>query len=371
MKKPIFTKRRILITLCGILAVALAVSALVLRDPLRTLAGIEKVDEHPLYTMRYYGGYGFLPQTQDELMRYYRLFGGEAEEKDHAALEEVIRRINPEYLGDIRPLLQLACAVPEPELGCSLFAAFGDGHKPVYGRNFDWHFSPAVIIYTDPPHGYASVSMVDVAYLGIGDDVLDRDLTWRERLRLLACPIMPFDGVNDQGVAAAIAAVHESPTPYDPKKRTVTSVVALRLMLDNASTTDEAVEVLRELNVAFEPGPQIHYLIADKTGNAAVVEFLDGKMSVLPNTENWHAATNFYLTGADKSKKAECWRYTRLEQALQDAKGDLKCEEAVKLLQEVSQESTQWSVAYDLDNALTHVVMGRRYTHVHRLSFTN
>ena len=36
-----------------------------------------------------------------------------------------------------------------------------------YGRNFDWEFSPALLLFTDPPDGYASVSMVDLTFLGI------------------------------------------------------------------------------------------------------------------------------------------------------------------------------------------------------------
>ena len=51
---------------------------------------------------------------------------------------------------------------------CSLFAALGDVDNMLYGRNFDWDYSPAVLLFTDPPDGYASVSMVDIAYLGSG-----------------------------------------------------------------------------------------------------------------------------------------------------------------------------------------------------------
>ena len=35
----------------------------------------------------------------------------------------------------------------------------------VYGRNFDWQYSPALLLFTNPPDGYASVSMVDIEYL--------------------------------------------------------------------------------------------------------------------------------------------------------------------------------------------------------------
>ena len=39
------------------------------------------------------------------------------------------------------------------------------------GRNFDWYEHPALILFTDPPDGYASVSMVDISYLGVKGDI--------------------------------------------------------------------------------------------------------------------------------------------------------------------------------------------------------
>ncbi len=53
---------------------------------------------------------------------------------------------------------------------CSLFAAMGDPEDMLFGRNFDWDFSPALLLFTDPSDGYASVSMVDIAYLGYEEE---------------------------------------------------------------------------------------------------------------------------------------------------------------------------------------------------------
>jgi hypothetical protein len=50
-------------------------------------------------------------------------------------------------------------------------------------------------------------------------------------------------------------------------------------------------------NIDFRGGPPIHYLIADRTGHAAVVEYKDGSMQVVRNEDPWLAATNFYLAG--------------------------------------------------------------------------
>ena len=53
---------------------------------------------------------------------------------------------------------------------CSLFAAMGDPGSGHHGRNFDWEFSPALFLHSNPGDGYASVSMVGIAYLGFVED---------------------------------------------------------------------------------------------------------------------------------------------------------------------------------------------------------
>ena len=64
----------------------------------------------------------------------------------------------------------------------------------LYGRNFDWQYSPALLLFTDPPDGYASVSMVDIAYLGFDGKKAGTvtDLSLTERARLLFAPSWPF-----------------------------------------------------------------------------------------------------------------------------------------------------------------------------------
>ena len=69
---------------------------------------------------------------------------------------------------------------------CSLFAALGSADASLYGRNFDWDHSPALMLFADPPGGFASVSMVDIAYL-VSEDKLDHltELPLAERTELL------------------------------------------------------------------------------------------------------------------------------------------------------------------------------------------
>lgn len=300
-------------------------------EEIATLDSLEMVDDYPLYTMRYHGAYSQRASSAD--------------------------------------------GVANPAWACSLFAALGDADNLLYGRNFDWEYSPALLLFTDPPDGYASVSMVDIAYLGFGGDKATAllNLPLAERRSLLDAPFLPFDGMNERGLVVGMAAVPQGQMQPDPDKETIDSLMVIREMLDHAANVDEAVAILQSYNVDFGSGPPIHYLIADRSGRSALVEFYQGEMVVISNEADYHLATNFLRASAGESAEGECWRYDLLNQQLAETEGRMTTQDAVDLLAEASQESTQWSVVYEMNTGNVNVAMGREYDDVHtlRLSFTD
>jgi hypothetical protein len=301
-----------------------------------TLNSLEKVDDHPLYTMRYYGAYN--PKV--------------------SSTARVKRLASTNWLS-LTPL--------PPAWACSLFTAPGKADNRLYGRDFDWVYSPAVLLFTAPPDGYASVSMVDLAYLGFEGSKAGRltDLPLKERQALLGAPFLPFDGMNEYGLTVGMAAVPGGTMPYDPDKETISSLGAIREMLDHARNVDEAVALLQSYNINMEGGPPIHYLIADSAGRSALVEFNAGEMVIIANENAWHLATNHLHTAADETGHSGCWRYDKMYQRLAETGGQLATQDALDLLAGVSQESTQWSVVYGMRTGDVNVAMGRKYTAVH------
>jgi len=114
-----------------------------------TLNSLEKLDDYPFYVMQYIGDYEY-PQISSNWI---------------------------EATG----------------FGCSLFTALGEGDK-LFGRNFDWEFSPALLLFTNPPDGYASASMVDLTFLGISSAQARKliETPINNRSTLLAAPSLPF-----------------------------------------------------------------------------------------------------------------------------------------------------------------------------------
>ena len=127
----------------------------------------------------------------------------------------------------------------EPDWACALIAVKGaDG--PLLGRNFDWPRHPALLLFTDPPNAYATITMVDLSYLvDPADAGCLTELAVDERRALLAAPHWPFDGMNECGLAVGMAAVPSTPMPYREDVRTVSSLQAMREILDHAATVGE------------------------------------------------------------------------------------------------------------------------------------
>jgi hypothetical protein len=309
--------------------------ALILAAPLhrraRSLFSFRKIDDHPLYVMHLYGDYDLDEYLEDGL----------------------------QARGQTSAVTQMADA----PWACTVFAALNQEGEPLLGRNFDWFNRPTLLLFTHPPDGYASVSLVDLSYLGFDTE----PPTWRERLRLFDAPYWTFDGMNEHGLAVGMMAVPQADTLSDPRRVTIGSLDAIRLMLDKARSLDEAIALLGAYNIDWDGGPPLHYLIADAAGHSAVVEFVQGRMQVLPNEEPWQVATNFVLTGhSPEGAKRFCPRYATAHEALERADGGLSQEEAMDLLEDVSQDITMWSVVYDMTGGDIWVSVGRDFEHVHQ-----
>lgn len=310
-----------------VVAAALAFSQAPLH-PWCTIGSLRRIDDHPLYVMRFYGDYGF-----------------------GAFLE---RGIASDRVGSLDQ--------QEAGWACSGFSASGPAGGALFGRNFDWHDRPTLLLFTDPPDGYASVSMVDMAFLGFPADAP----SWRERWALLDAPYWPIDGMNERGLAVGMMAVPHGRDAADPGRVTIGSLHAIRLLLDYAADVEEAIALLRQYRIDFGGGPPIHYLLGDAKGDSAVVEHIDGRMTVVRSEGPWQASTNFLMSPAPpEGAQSPCWRYNRLVEALEQTQGSLTQAEVMSLLQDVSQPNTVWSVVYDMANGDISVTVGRDYDQVH------
>ena len=155
----------------------------------------------------------------------------------------------------------------------------------------------------------------------------------------------------------------------------------MRLVLDRAATTDEAVELLGHYDMLALMGRDYHFFISDATGKAVAVEYdcntPERTMTVTPI----NVITNFYIMyGQDVYLSEEAQKYghgyDRFETIL-----DILCREdsayssntVWDCLQQSSQlpkpdditSNTQWSVVYDHANLSADVVQRRHWEETH------
>ena len=332
----------ILILACFFIVGVFTAGALFFNE-LRSLTSLKKVDDYPMYTMTYYGDYGF-----DEFLEI-------GAEKDSDIEEFVTNRL----------LKGLPIDLGVTGDGCTAFVTHNDADEIIFGRNFDFDYTPSLQVLTTPDDGYASISTVNLTFAGYSKDNLPEGFN---SFLALAAPYLPFDGVNEKGVAMALLAVPQVQIDNDENKVTLNTTTAIRLVLDKAATVDEAVELLRNYNIYFSADVNCHYLIADAAGRSVIVEYWDGKLQTVEPEDDYQVASNFVAYNSLNIGKGftEFDRYDKVVQCIEANDGKLNEQQAIDLLQEIGvydgdTDKLQWSVVYNL-TTLEGKVFAHRHT---------
>ena len=171
-------------------------------------------------------------------------------------------------------------------------------------------------------------------------------------VKCLAAPYAPLDGINDAGVSCGIFMSYQGGDPVvatdqQTDRPDLTSTTLLRLVLDYADSTEEAVELIRQYDLHDSAQTSFHYMIADSTGRSAILEWVpaqgvtdgndnDGaarELKVIWNDEDplsgatdWQYITNFIITPgyyAEGERQPGVDRYEHIGAQLADASGVL------------------------------------------------
>lgn len=329
--KKYFIRRNVTIFLVLLLVTAFSICLVPKINEIRTILSLTKVDDYPLYFMKYYGDYHMNYDISD-----------------------------PEP-GNNRA--QISRYTNDFSMMCSSFLARNENGDPIFCRNLDYDLlsHPITVLHTNPPGKYASLVTADLFYLGYSYSNPPTNSIFDDR-RLLDAPRITIDGMNEYGLSLAILTVPCAEPSMDPNKMTTDEVGANRILLDHAKTVEEAIEELNKINIKFHNGAA-HFMIADANGDSAVIEFIRGEMKIVRNDKPWQVCTNFVLSEDIYSKIGKD-RYDLAEKVLKDKNGVLSEKEAMDLLSQVSQGGTMWSVIYNLKTGDTSIAMGRKFDQI-------
>lgn len=271
--------------------------------------------------------------------------------------------------------------------GCSTFTLKAeDREKSVWmGRNYDFRINTsAMLVYCQPEHAYKSVGFAALSNVGVLNPMLENE----NQKQVLCAPFICLDGMNEKGVSIAVLVVDGEPTcQYDSSKADIFTSLAIRLVLDRAATTEEAVKLLKKYNMIAIGGKDYHFYISDAKGDGRVVEYnykdTDVReMVVTPSA----AVTNFYIFDEehyghgydryitihkvlDKAEYAKKHRnnnkpYTELKTFAWEAlKGSSQAP-----IEGDPTSNTQWSVLFDNTAGLVEIVFRRNWEDKHEYS---
>lgn len=355
MKPKLNAMRHILSTAAAAIAVTIAAASC---SDLRTVATLSQVGEDKyLYSMDYLSEYDL-----DELI-----------ENDIDENVELLTFVTKKITRGLYTPKAPKAEADTQGFNCTSFQvlkADGDGYW--YGRNYDFYKNPTLVITSRPKNGYASISTCDLAHIGLGLDKLPDKFV--NKVFCLAAIYAPMDGINEKGLCTSIMALPKQPSQQDTEKHDVGTSILMRLFLDRCATVQEALDLAEQFDIRHDAkaGSGYHYMVADASGDCAVIEFdkEDGWKTMVVrksadstymHVTNHLLSPKYYTTEPDVAvgnpHSKSWWRYETVADYMVSHNGRLTFEEAQECLAKVhwvdlvwedgTIEDTQWSNVYD------------------------
>ena len=247
----------VILTIAAALLVYLCVAG---ASEMAALTTLKKVSDHPYYTMSY-DNYDYTDllnkelSSNDEVIQYYkkRFFKGAAGFFPGGNNNEYITKGSVAFFG----------------------RNFTNGYMK--GRIYNSYDAPILMVITKPQNGYKSWNIVDMADVGLTSK---KDLSqWSENtFQTVAAAYCTSEGMNQEGLSVSLISCPVAECE-DTSLANITPFVAVRLLLDRTATVESAIDLLQGYDIDFSSGTY-HFFISEKTENSAVVEYVDGKMSV-------------------------------------------------------------------------------------------
>lgn len=179
--------------------------------------------------------------------------------------------------------LLAALLAPQAD-ACTRVVYLGDNGNIITGRTLDWKEDIATNLYVMPR--------------GITRSGYDtpQTVTWTSKYGSVVAvgyDLGTSEGMNEKGLVCNL--LYLPGTVYERQNDTrliMSSSLWAQYVLDNFATTSEAVQDLKKdvfrIDAPTMPGgasTTIHMAISDTTGNSAIIEYIDGELSVMEGHE--------------------------------------------------------------------------------------
>lgn len=359
MERSKSAKKIVLIVLSSILAVILVIIgifAAVYASRFKTIATIEAITNY------------------DDGLNVYRM-----DVKYDYSLDDIIdhgitdtQSFIDAIIGESLPLLPIK--MKAPDFSCSAFGITTTDGDNIMGRNYDFRYdTSAMLVYCSPEDGYSSVAFAALDNISVS--VADEGI--KSKLACLTAPFICLDGMNEKGVSIAVLTLDSEPTAQDTDKPNICTTLAIRLILDRAASTEEAIELLKQYDMVASSGRDYHFYINDASGDGRIIEWDCHSETREMIATPVRTATNFFAIYTDKVTEAPDNgiyghgkdRYNKIEAIFEQADGTFTDDTAWDALKAASQvpndkeltSNTQWSIVFNNTDKTLEFVLHRKW----------
>lgn len=250
-------------------------------------------------------------------------------------------------------LLAMCALLTSDAFACTTFC-LKSKNEMLFGRNYDWMIGDGLLMVNK--RGVEKVSTTPDKGTPAKWVSKYGSITFNQYGRE-----NPMGGMNEAGLVVELMWLDETQYPKADSRPTIDVLEWIQKQLDTSATVEEVLASADTTRINSEV--KIHYLVNDKNGNSATVEFLDGKLvahagdrlpvSTLAN-DTYDKSIKYLQTNADKAKtESSLDRFTRAAEKTKEFAKQPKTEQeavdyAFNILSDVTQKGhTQWSIVYD------------------------
>ena len=240
---------------------------------------------------------------------------------------------------------------------CSAFC-INKNENMILGKNMDWPVGNGHILINR--RGITKYSLVSPG---------EQPLIWTSKFGNITFNQFgiefPCGGMNEAGLVIEALNYTPSKYPVSDSLPCINEFQWIQYQLDNHGTVETVIRSLKRISIS-RLILNLHYLLADKNGNVAVIEFINGKVlvynakrlpvNVLSNNSyknslkylRMHEGYGGSKIVRDSPESQERFvRAVMLIERLPVKEQDVG-KYAFKILENVRQHDTQWSIVYDL-----------------------
>jgi choloylglycine hydrolase len=249
----------------------------------------------------------------------------------------------------------------ERAAACTTFCLKGGG-EILFGKNYDWMVGDGLLF----------VNKRGVAKTAVGESAMAANTAkWTSKYGSVTFNQYgrenPSGGMNEAGLVIELMWLDDTQWAAQDERPVVGTLEWIQYQLDSSATVDEVIKNVELVRIASEV--KIHYLVNDKAGNSATIEFLNGSLaatrgeqlpvSVLAN-DTYAKSVSYSKAAARAVSQSSLDRFTRAAKSTREFEAKPKTEQeavdhAFRTLADVAQTGyTHWSIVYDQKRAKIH-----------------